>query len=79
MSGGHTYTIKTVQSLVLERSVGTTELAEDDFYDNGNLAENIAALLGVDPSRIRSMNFIIESATTRRHRHAREGWIVHGR
>merc|ERR1711892_1253199 len=77
LSGGHTYTIKTVQTLVLELAV-MTELTEDDFYDNGNLAGNIAALLGIDPSRIRVMNVISESSAKRRKRHAEEGWIIHG-
>jgi hypothetical protein len=77
ISGGHTYTIKSVQTLVLELAV-TTELTEDDFYDNGNLAGNIAALLGIDPSRIRVMNVVSESSGARRRRHAREGWITYG-
>ena len=77
LSGGHSYTIKTVQTLVLELSV-TTELTEDDFYDNGNLANNLAALLGIDPSRIRVMDVISESSARRGRRHAEERWITYG-
>ena len=67
MSGGHAYTIKSIPSPVLELSVGTSELTKDDFSDNENLAENLAALLGADPSRIRVMNVISESAARCRH------------
>jgi len=77
MSGGHTYTIRTVQTLVLELAV-TTELTEDDFYDNGNLANNLAALLGIDPSRIRVMDVISESSSRRFRRYALENWEIHG-
>ena len=78
LSGGHTYTVKTVQTLVLELAV-TTELTEDEFYDNGNLANNIAALLGIDPSRIRVMNVISESSARRRRRHVEDNWVVYGK
>ena len=50
-----------------------TELTEDDFYDNGNLAQNLAALLNVDPSKIKVMNVISESSGRRRRRHIEEG------
>ena len=44
-------TIKHIfQTLVLELAV-MTELTEDAFYDDGNLANNLAALLGIDPSK----------------------------
>lgn len=52
ISGGSTVTLKTVQTLVLELGV-MTELTDDEFYDNGNLANNLAALLGIDKSKIR--------------------------
>ena len=67
LSGGHVYELNVIQTLVLELSV-MTELTEDDFYDNGNLAGNIAALLGIDPSKIRVMNVIREDSTRRRKR-----------
>ena len=35
-----------------------TELTEDEFYDNGNIAKNIAALLGISPSKIKMMNVV---------------------
>ena len=50
ITGGSVFSIKTVQTLVLDLGVAT-ELTEDDFYDNGNLANNVAALLGIDPSK----------------------------
>ena len=79
ISGGSVFHIKTVQTLVLDLGV-STELTEDDFYDNGNLANNVAALLGIDPSKIRVMNVISESSARRRKRMAEEGgWMVHGR
>ena len=43
IQGGKTYKLKVAQTLVLELSV-MTELTEDEFYDNGNLARNLAAL-----------------------------------
>ena len=52
ISGGSTVTLETVQTLVLELGV-MTELTDDEFYDNGNLANNLAALLGIDKSKIR--------------------------
>ena len=47
-----------------------TELTDDEFFDNGNLAGNIAALLGIDPSKIRVMNVIREDAKRRKRRRA---------
>jgi len=73
ISGGHTYDINVVSTLVLELGV-MTELTEDEFYDNGNLAANIAALLGIDPSKIRVMNVIREDAASRRKRRAALGF-----
>ena len=35
-----------------------TELTEDEFYDNGNIAENIAALLGINPKKIKIMDVV---------------------
>ena len=66
-SGGHIFEVNVVESLILELNV-MTELTEDEFYDNGNLATNIAALLGIDPSQIRVMNVIREGSATRRRR-----------
>ena len=73
VQGGEMLTLKIAQTLVLELSV-MTELTEDEFYDNGNLAKNLAALLGIDPSRIRIMNVINESQSARRRRHADHGF-----
>ena len=36
----------------------TTELTEDEFYDNGNIAKNIAALLGINPKKIKIMDVV---------------------
>ena len=77
VQGGQMLHLKIAQTLVLELDV-MTELTEDEFYDNGNLARNLAALLGIDPSRIRIMNVISESAGQRRRRHAEHGFVVHG-
>ena len=77
VQGGSTLTLKVAQTLVLELSV-MTELTEDEFYDNGNLARNLAALLGIDPSRIRVMNVISESTGARRRRHAEHGFAITG-
>ena len=73
VSGGHTYDLNVVSTLVLELGV-MTELTEDEFYDNGNLAANIAALLGIDPSKIRVMNVIREDSESRRKRRAIMGF-----
>ena len=73
-SGGHIYELDVIQTLVLELSV-MTELTEDQFYDNGNLANNIAALLGIDPSNIRVMNVIREDTPSRRKRREAQGMI----
>ena len=50
-----------------------TELTEDQFYDNGNIAINIAALLGISPSRIKIVNVIRETNSQRRRRRAASG------
>ena len=74
-TGGSVYRLKVVQTLVLELGV-MTELTEDQFYDNGNLAGNIAALLGIDEDKIRVMNVISESSSRRRRRHTEEEFEV---
>ena len=74
-TGGSVYRLKVVQTLVLELGV-MTELTEDQFYDNGNLAGNIAALLGIDEDKIRVMNVISESSSRRRRRHIEEEFEV---
>ena len=71
--GDHTFEIRTAQTLVLELGV-VTELTEDDVYDNGDMALNLAAILGVDPSRIRVMDVISESSAKRRKRSLENGW-----
>ena len=35
-----------------------TELTEDEFYDNGDIAKNIAALLGINPKKIKIMDVV---------------------
>ena len=50
-----------------------TELTEDQFYDNGNIAINIAALLGISPTRIKIVNVIRETSSQRRKRRAASG------
>ena len=52
-----------------------TELTDDEFYDNGNLANNIAALLGISPDKIRVMNVIREDSGSRRRRWAELGFV----
>ena len=52
---GKSLTIKS--TVILELEV-MTELTEDEFYDNGNIAENIAALLGINPKKIKIMDVV---------------------
>jgi hypothetical protein len=72
MTGGNLYELDVVQTLILELDV-MTELTDDEFYDNGNLANNLAALLGIDPSKIRIMNVIREDSDRKRRRRALAG------
>ena len=44
-------------TVVLELEV-MTELTEDEFYDNGDIAKNIAALLGINPKKIKIMDVV---------------------
>jgi len=74
LAGGKVYDMTTVQTLVLELGV-MTELTDDEFYDNGNLANNLAALLGIDPSKIRVMNVIREDSRRRRKRREEGGFL----
>jgi hypothetical protein len=67
LSGGHTFEFETISTLVLDLGV-STEMTEDEFFDGGNLANNLAALLGIDPSKIRVMNVIREDSARRRRR-----------
>ena len=69
LSGGHIFELDVAQTILLELGV-MQELDEEAFYDNGNLAGNIAALLGIDPSRIRIMTVIREDSRRRRRRRA---------
>ena len=46
----------TIKSTVILELEVMTELTEDEFYDNGNIAENIAALLGINPKKIKIMD-----------------------
>ena len=75
VGGGSTYELQVVSTLVLELGV-MTELTEDEFYDNGNLAANIAALLGIDPDKIRVMNVISEDTAARRKRRSLAGMEI---
>ena len=73
-TGGAIYEVNTLQTIILE--IGAmTELTEDQFYDNGNLASNLAALLNINPSQIRIMNIISESRQARRRRRAAQGTV----
>ena len=54
---GSIYSLTVKATVVLELEV-MTELTEDEFYDNGNIAKNIAALLGISPSKIKMMNVV---------------------
>ena len=73
--GENTFELKTVQSLIVEFGV-ITEMTEDDIYDNGNMANNLAALLGVSADRIKVMEVISESSTSRRRRSLANGWKI---
>ena len=57
MKTGSIYSLTVKATVVLELEV-MTELTEDEFYDNGNIAKNIAALLGISPSKIKMMNVV---------------------
>ena len=48
----------TIKSTVILELEVMTELTEDEFYDNGNIAENIAALLGINPKKIKIMDVV---------------------
>ena len=61
----------TIKSTVILELEVMTELTEDEFYDNGNIAENIAALLGINPKKIKIMDvvrFVIFSNQVQRGR-----------
>jgi len=59
-SGEYIMNIKslTIKSTVILELEVMTELTEDEFYDNGNIAENIAALLGINPKKIKIMDVV---------------------
>ena len=57
MQTGHIYSLTIKSTVILELEV-MTELTEDEFYDNGNIAENIAALLGINPKKIKIMDVV---------------------
>ena len=59
-SGEYKMNIKslTIKSTVILELEVMTELTEDEFYDNGNIAENIAALLGINPKKIKIMDVV---------------------
>jgi len=69
---GHIYSLEVKSTLILELDV-MTELTEDQFYDNGNIAKNIAALLGISPTRIKIVQVIRETSSQRRKRRAASG------
>ena len=73
-TGGTIYEVDTIQTIILELGA-MTELTKDQFYDNGNLASNLAALLNINPSQIRMMNVISESRLARRRRRAAQGTV----
>jgi len=75
-TGGVIYELRTKETLILELGV-ITELTEDEFYDNGNLAKNLAALLGIKEDQIRMMNVIRETGDNRRKRRAALGYKMH--
>ena len=63
----------TIKSTVILELEVMTELTEDEFYDNGNIAKNIAALLGIDPDRIKIVDVIRETNNERLARRMRSG------
>lgn len=70
LSGGHEFELETMSTLVLELNMAT-EMTEDEFYDNGDLATNIASILGIELSRIKLVNVIQETSLTRVARRSR--------
>merc|ERR1719223_1907442 len=72
---GHIYSLQVKSTLILELDV-MTELTNDEFYDNGNIAVNIAALLGISPSRIKIVNVIRETNDERRKRREASGTLL---
>ena len=71
--GNYSFELKTVQSLIVEFGV-MTELSEEEIYDNGNMAQNLATLLGIPQDRIKIINVISESSSARRRRSRELGW-----
>ena len=69
---GHIYSLEVKSTLILELEF-MTELTIDQFYDNGDIAKNIAALLGISPSRIKIVNVIRETSSQRRKRRELSG------
>ncbi|XP_038045747.1 fibrocystin-L-like [Patiria miniata] len=47
-------------------SFGVPAVSVDDFYENGNLVNNLAALLNLDPSQIRVVEVVREGSRRRR-------------
>ena len=80
MKTGSIYKLTVKATLILELDV-ITELTEDEFYDNGNIALNIAALLGISPNKIKMVNVVRETHEDRRKRRAASGlhYIEHSR
>ena len=59
LTGGGPVTVKTAPVVVLK--FGAT-VSEDDFFDPEKVADNIAALLGIDPSKIKVANIVRENS-----------------
>merc|ERR1719322_1063061 len=59
LTGGGPVTVKTAPVVVLK--FGAT-ISEDDFFNPDTVADNIAALLGIDPSKIKVANIVRENS-----------------
>jgi len=68
MSAGDNIEVKSTQSIILKIGLEMQSLTTTEFFENGNFALNIAALLGVDPSKIKVVNVIREDTPSNRRR-----------
>ena len=68
---GHKVDVQNSKSVLLQIGLSMEDLSTNDFYENGNLAMNIAALLGVNPDKIRVVNVIREDSLGRRRKRRR--------
>eukprot|EP00794_Sanderia_malayensis_P006712 gene6712-7474_t len=65
VKGSEFFEIRTTPVIQLSMGVSTTSVSTSDFFKK-NLVKNLAALLGIDPSKVRVMEVISASGTRRR-------------